>query len=181
MSRLHAAAEALLREQEHAEVQAVLAAFTRSPLMARLFSYVCQKYFDDASEHLSEVKIAIEVFGRTADFDRNYDAIARVEAHRLRKKLKSYYETEGKSHPIRIELPAGSYVPVFRRVPVETSASAPVGENAISILKPSAPALLGARLPLLQQEPSRPRKRFRWWYLAVAVTFALSCSPFRGV
>ena len=92
MSTLHPPATPALREREQAEVQAVLAALTRSPLMARLFSYVCGKYFDGESEQLSELKIAVEVFGRSASFDRNQDAIARVEAHRLRKKLKQFYE-----------------------------------------------------------------------------------------
>jgi hypothetical protein len=55
MSSVHHPPAIALREREQAEVQAVLAALTRSPLMARLFSYVCGKYFDGESEQLSEV------------------------------------------------------------------------------------------------------------------------------
>lgn len=168
MPTLHPPAEVPLREREQAEVQAVLAALTRSPLMARLFSYVCPKYFEDPSEHVSEVKIAVEVFGRTADFDRNQDAIARVEAHRLRKKLKQYYETEGKNHAIHIELPPGNYVPVFRRMPAESGA-----ENSVPISEPIAAALLVPSAPRPQKEPVEPAKRFRWWYFGAAVLIAL--------
>ncbi len=105
--------EATLREKEHAEVQAVLLSMARSPLMGRLFSYLCQKYFEGLGSQLNEIRIAREVFGRTESFDRSQDAIARVEAHRLRKKLKLYYETEGRHHSVYIELPAGTYAPVF--------------------------------------------------------------------
>lgn len=106
-----------MREKEQAEVQAVLAALPRSPLMSRLFSYICQKYFEGETSQLNELRIAREVFGRDEHFDRSQDSIARVEAHRLRKRLKQYYETEGSRHAVRIELPAGSYAPVFHHVP----------------------------------------------------------------
>jgi TolB-like protein/Tfp pilus assembly protein PilF len=50
------------------------------------------------------------------DFDPQQDAIVRVQAHEIRRALKEYYETDGKDDRVRIELPAGSYVPVFSRV-----------------------------------------------------------------
>ena len=64
---------------------------------------------------LKEFSIAMEVFDRTADYDPNIDAIVRVEARRLRSKLKSYYEDgPGRSDPVLIGLRPGSYVPIFR-------------------------------------------------------------------
>ena len=57
----------------------------------------------------------MEVFDRTSDYDPNIDAIVRVEARRLRAKLKAYYEEgPGKNDPVLIGLRPGSYVPVFR-------------------------------------------------------------------
>jgi hypothetical protein len=38
----------------------------------------------------------------------------RVEAGRVRSKLKEYYEKEGRQDPVVIEFPKGSYVPVFK-------------------------------------------------------------------
>src|ERR1700761_3277517 len=163
MSTLHPPAEIPLREREQAEVQAVLAAMTRSPLMARLFSYVCGKYFDGESEQLSEVKIAVEVFGRTASFDRNQDAIARVEAHRLRKKLRQFYESEGKKHPIHIELPPGSYVPVFRQMP---SQEPPLEQPTSPVPVAAHPGLAGP--PKKEEEQPRPARNHRVWYVAAA-------------
>ena len=39
------------------------------------------------------------------------DPIVRIEAARLRDRLREYYETDGQSDPIRIELPKGTYTP----------------------------------------------------------------------
>lgn len=120
---------------EKAEVNHVLVTLHRSPLMARLFGYICEKYFAGESSQLSEIRIAAEVFGRSENFDRTQDAIVRVEAHRLRKRLRQYFAGPGADHAIQIELPTGSYVPVFRHV--TTSAKMPV----FPISEMDAPAL----------------------------------------
>jgi adenylate cyclase len=57
----------------------------------------------------------MEVFDRTSKYDPNIDAIVRVEARRLRGKLKAYYEEgQGTADSVLIGLRPGSYVPVFR-------------------------------------------------------------------
>lgn len=53
--------------------------------------------------------IAIDVFGRSADFDPANDAIVRVQAGRLRKALSHYYLTDGDTDPVKFDLPKGSY------------------------------------------------------------------------
>ena len=59
------------------------------------------------------------VFDRPKTFDPNIDPVVRIEAAWLREKLREYYETEGESDPIRIELRKGSYTPhiEFSRAP----------------------------------------------------------------
>jgi hypothetical protein len=42
------------------------------------------------------------------------DAIVRIHAGRLRRALKEYYYDAGKNDPIVIEIPKGSYIPVFQ-------------------------------------------------------------------
>jgi serine/threonine-protein kinase len=63
---------------------------------------------------LKEFSIAMEVFDRTSEYDPNIDAIVRVEARRLRAKLKEYYEGFGRNDPVLIGLRPGSYIPIFR-------------------------------------------------------------------
>jgi TolB-like protein len=53
--------------------------------------------------------IASEVFKRSVSFDPSKDSIVRVEAGRLRNKLRKYYATLGQDDPIEITLPKGTY------------------------------------------------------------------------
>src|SRR5262247_39405 len=107
----------LSMEDEKAELEAVLASslFMRTPSLANLLSYLCQKYFQGEADLLKEYTIGVEAFGRAPDFDKKEDSIVRVEIRRLREKLRQYYETEGADHPIRLTIPVGHYVPVFTK------------------------------------------------------------------
>lgn len=67
-----------------------------------------------------EYEIAIEVFERSADYDPAVDATVRVEASRLRSRLREYYATQGKHDPILIDLPKGGYSAVFTQADHET-------------------------------------------------------------
>jgi hypothetical protein len=102
------------QEMQRAELDAVLEALARSPRLTRLLRYLGERYFQGESDQLNEYNIATEVFERSkTTFDAGEDAIARVEAHRLRKRLKQYYQEEGRDHVVQLSLPSGSYVPVF--------------------------------------------------------------------
>jgi hypothetical protein len=84
-----------------------------------LLQYLCNKYLEGATEEVKEYQIGVEVLGRPPSFDPAEDAAARVEAHRLRKRLKEYYETEGRNHSLRIELPLGHYAVAFQPMTAE--------------------------------------------------------------
>src|SRR5512136_264490 len=103
--------------EEKAELDAVLSSriFTRAPGLAKLLSYLCGKYFDGETDQIKEYTIAVEFFKRESDFDSKESPIVRVEAGRLRAKLKEYYRTEGKNHLIQIVIASGQYAPVFQR------------------------------------------------------------------
>lgn len=104
-------------EQERAEVARVLASplFGRSPKISLLLSYLCEKYFRGESSQITEYGIAVNVLGRDAGFNPQVDAVVRVDAHHLRKRLKHYYATEGREHKVAIVIPTGSYAPEFVR------------------------------------------------------------------
>ncbi len=103
------------RLAEQAELQAVLSSpiFTRSTSLAQFLSYICNKHFAGEAHVLKEHNIAVEALGRPAEFDQKKSSLVRVEAHRLRKRLREYYATEGADHPVQIDLPPGAYVPVI--------------------------------------------------------------------
>lgn len=103
-------------EEERRELDAVAATLGNSTRLLRLITYIGEKYFKGETDKLREYNIATEVFGRSkTTFNAGEDAIVRVEAHRLRKRLKEYYEADGKDHPVHMSIPAGSYVPIFTR------------------------------------------------------------------
>src|ERR1700722_15178962 len=60
-----------------------------------------------------EFEIAAEVLGRGSDYDPDIDATVRVEASRLRYRLREYYDTAGKDDPVLINIPKGAYGAVF--------------------------------------------------------------------
>jgi len=115
--------------------------FERSERLQKFLRYVCEITLRGEGSCINEYMIGAEVFERGPDYSPHEDSIVRRQAHALRRKLHEYYEIEGKSDPLRIELPLGRYVPVFRRA-----------EDAI-------------RPPALQTT----QRESRWWSLASAV------------
>lgn len=88
--------------------------FVASARLCRFLTHIVNRTIDGDLASLKEFSIAMEVFDRTSAYDPNVDAIVRVEARRLRAKLKEYYEGPGQSDPVLIGLRPGGYVPIFR-------------------------------------------------------------------
>jgi len=110
--------------------------FVRSERLARFLSFTVEQTLAGRGEQLKEFVIGVEVFDKDEKYDPRMDPIVRVEARRLREKLRKYYEKEGLADPIQIEFPTGSYAPlVHARDAVEISAgAAPAVESAIAVL-----------------------------------------------
>src|SRR5580698_11509809 len=102
---------------ERHELAAVLASptFVRAQRLVKLLEYICERHFEGQDARVCEYSIATEVLGRPANFDPAEDAIARVEIHRLRKKLREYYAAEGSRQALKIIIPPGMYTPVFQQ------------------------------------------------------------------
>ncbi len=88
----------------------VFAAAQRSQAFLR---YVVERSLTDAPAPLKEFSIAMDVFARDHDYDPSIDATVRVEAGRLRSRLREYYDLEGSGDPIHIDVPKGGYYPTF--------------------------------------------------------------------
>ena len=102
-------------EQEKTHIRCSLASilasslFSGSPRQQRFLDYLVAHTLAGEAHRLKGYTIAVEVFDRENDFDSSLDAIVRVEATRLRNKLREYYDTFGQEESVRIELPKGSY------------------------------------------------------------------------
>jgi Predicted integral membrane protein len=84
-------------------------------------------------DSLRERMIGAEMFGRPIDYETSSDAVVRVKATEVRRKLAQYYQESGKEPTVRIELPIGTYVPKFQWKSPESSAQ-PSGETEIPAL-----------------------------------------------
>jgi len=85
-----------------------------STTLQHLLLYLVSRSLEGAADSLKEYTIGLEAFGRRTDFDPRTDTIVRVQTHRLRQKLKEYYQEEGASDRIVIEIPKGQYGPVSK-------------------------------------------------------------------
>src|SRR5580698_8781906 len=89
-------------------------AFARVERPSRFLRHVVEGTLRGEQDRLKETLLGIEIFGREPSWNTRLDPIVRQEAARLRKRLARYHETA--SPEVRIELPVGTYVPVFHRV-----------------------------------------------------------------
>lgn len=155
---------------QRSELEAVLQSplFARSPALARLLSYLCERAFAGEGGKIKEYSIALDVFRRKESFDQESDSIVRVEANRLRKRLAHYYGGEGANHVLRITIPIGQYAPVFEEV----------SQQEQTETKPTA----------VEDEPPRasatPRLRSskKWFFgtsVAIAIVLLLSTEVYR--
>jgi adenylate cyclase len=91
--------------------------FAHSHRQSRFLSYIVQATLAGGADRLNQRVIGVEVFDRPDSFDPVVDSIVRVEAGRLRSKLREYYDELGKSDRVYIELPKHSYGVRIRMAP----------------------------------------------------------------
>src|ERR1700710_2152626 len=91
----------------HAELIRSSGILGRSELLLRLFNFLAQ--CSVAERTPKELEIALEGFGKRADFDVGQDAMVRVYILKLRRKLDDYYAGAGAAQPQRLVLPKGEY------------------------------------------------------------------------
>jgi predicted ATPase len=96
------------------------------------------------------------VFDRGDSFDPSTDTIVRVQARRLRSKLKAYYEDEGRSDGILIDVPKGQYLAAIQ-------SNHPIGEatRSLTLIPEPCTRLIGRRgdLDAIRQLLCRERVR----------------------
>ena len=124
-----------IREQ----VERILASdgFLRSRRIKSFLRFVVEETLAGRADRLKAYTIGLEVFGRDESFDPSVDPIVRVEAGRLRQRLKAYYLEQGRDDPIEIEIPKGGYVPTCRLSP----GAAPAAPSSDGLDLPTGPSI----------------------------------------
>lgn len=129
--------------------------FQQSHRRQRFLEYLVNEALEGRVDKLKGYTIGVEIFDRPTSFDPMMDPVVRVEAARLRDKLREYYEREGRADPVRIEIPKGSYTPLIQ---IGTS-------NALAVAEAVAPEAAG--------RPSRPARRLSPIGVLATVTSSL--------
>ncbi len=88
--------------------------FLAAPRLAAFLRFIVEEALEGRGGELKETTVATRVFGRRPDFDPRFDSIVRVQGTQLRRRLLAYYANSGREDAVVIEMPRGSYVPVFR-------------------------------------------------------------------
>lgn len=97
----------------HAQLGAIEASktFAQATRLIRFLRYIVEATVSGNASRLNQYSIAIDVMERDAEFNPATDSSVRVEAGRLRAKLREYYDSEGAEDAIRFHLPKGRYNP----------------------------------------------------------------------
>ena len=120
--------------------------FARSPRLSAFLLYICERFFEQRLDEISEQQIGIQVFERPRDYHPTEDSIVRSHARLLRRKLELYFEREGAHEDLRLTIPKGSYIPAFEPRPLDVpTAPTAAAEASMPVAEPTLPALPVAR------------------------------------
>jgi hypothetical protein len=138
--------------QQHLEEVLCGEAFRGSHRSGQFLRYVVNRSVSGHCDELKERLIGVELFGRSPSYDTGEDAIVRVTASDVRRRLLQHYGTYGTASEFRIRLPLGSYIPeIARDVPVKTDA---LEQSEIEISREAPIDFLAPSLPLMDEEAS---------------------------
>ncbi len=110
--------------------------FAKSERLCRFMQYTVELALSGKAKQLNQYAVGRDVFDRGESYDPRVDSIVRVEACRLRAKLRRYYERRHADR-VLIDFPPGSYAPRFRvkiLTPAGTRAAASARSNTIAVL-----------------------------------------------
>ena len=111
--------------------------FSTADRMTRFLRFVVEETLEGRGDNLNELLLGMDVYDRDRKFDPRVDSIVRVDAGRLRAKLREFYASEGANSQIAIEVPKGSYKAVFKRLQDKDSLRShrlPVAIKALAVL-----------------------------------------------
>ena len=117
-----------------------------SPRLVELLNYIGEESLAGRADRIKGFTIGQAIYAADLNFDSESNSIVRVEMGRLRRRLAEYYLNSGRTDPIVVDIPKGSYAPQFT-------------------LNPQAPEEIKSARP----EPSRTSALNSRWLLAGAL------------
>jgi hypothetical protein len=138
------------------------------------------RHFDDLKERV----LGVELFGRDPSYDTGDDAIVRVTACDVRKRLHQFYAELGRQPEFRIEIPTGSYIPEIHNLALPPALPlAAIGNEVEMAVAPAAhgadPAASehGSHIPNVAGGVAGSRaRRVAWAAAAMVAVLAAACA-----
>jgi hypothetical protein len=117
MSVAHAPALVDLQTDERWQlVQRIVSSphFQKSTRLRELLQYIVEQTLHGNAHELTEQHIGNALFHKPSDYSPLEDSSVRVHVRQLRLKLHEYFNEDGRNEQIVVEIPKGSYAPIFR-------------------------------------------------------------------
>lgn len=139
----------------------------RASRLRELLLYVGQRSIREGRDHVPELEIGVNLFGRPDTYDNANDSIVRTTISDLRKRIDAYFATEGRDEPIIMEIPRGAYVPVFF-----SRKAQPAQPEVLQLESASASS------PVTKPARAAGFSPMRWIAVAVIAIFSVACFGF---
>jgi len=145
--------------------------FTQSHGLQRFLHFVVEQTLAGEEDSLKETYLGMALYQKEATYDPREQPVVRVAATRLRDRLEQYYAAEGVDSRIRIDLPKGSYIPIFRW---QLQLLGPE-----LVIKTEPPVQVATPMDLVTGEPAWFKRWLLWSMVSVAVLVAVADVSFR--
>ena len=134
-----------------------------------LLRYLIEKEMAGEGASVTAYGIALDVLGRSDNFDPNTDAAVRAEVGRIRQALSTYFETKGANEEIKFTIPSRSYRVQFEAIESEiTDGKLAISRPASVVIAALAVAALAVSMFLVGNRPSSEFEPFSGPRVAVA-------------
>ncbi len=96
--------------------------------------FITEQTIHGNAHELTEQHIGNALFHKPSDYSPLEDSSVRVHARQLRLKLHEYFNEEGRNEPLILDIPKGSYAPVFRTVLKTADLPAAIASTLVPVM-----------------------------------------------
>jgi hypothetical protein len=144
-------------------------AFKGSQRSGQFLTYIVEETIAGRFAALKERVIGVKLFGRVPSYDTGEDAIVRVTASDVRRRLLQHYGKYGVISEFRIGLPLGSYIPeITRERQLAASLRNPVTSPEVPAKTPE-PLTAPHIVKPIEIPDTRSLRGVRWLYLGALI------------
>jgi len=113
--------------------------FKNSHVVSRFLEFVVEEVLAGRANEIKEYTIGVKALGRSVDFNPQFDAVVRIHAGRMRRMLREFYNGGTSNETLLIDIPKGSYVPVFKLLSTDIVQDAEKSTNGVDRVADTMP------------------------------------------